>query len=138
MQRGAKIVEDSKLEALYEPMKDLSEEQLRQMIIYAEELIADMKKQKKQDYEEEFISVMLNCGLDALNARVNLIDFKAIASAYLQGKGAVYLEDLEYAAEVVLRKNGYTPTYEAKQMVNNFIEKTFGKNIPSMVGSLVI
>lgn len=131
-------MEDSKLEELYEPMKDLSEQQLRQVIIYAEELIADMKKQEKQGYEDEFISVMLNCGLDALNARVNLIDFKAIASAYLQGKGAVYIEDLEYAIEVVLRKNGYTPTYEAKQMVNAFIEKTFGKNIPSMVGSLVI
>ncbi len=129
---------DIKTQEICEKMEDLNEEQLRQIIIRAEELILEQSKTVKEGYEEEFITVMLNCGLDLLNARVNLIDFKAVSTAYLQGTGPVYLEDLEYAMEVVFRKNGYTPSYEAKQMVNEFIERTFGKNIPSMVGSLVI
>ncbi len=126
------------MDMLLESMEEMGEEQLRQIILRAEELIADMKKPAKEGYEDDFIDVMLNCGLDLLNARINLIDFKAVAAAYLQGKGSVYLEDLEYAMEVVFRKNGYTPTYESKQMINEFIQKTFGQNIPSMAGSLII
>lgn len=128
----------SRLEKVCAAMEDFSEEELRQVIIRAEELMLEQKKPVQEGYEKEFITVMLNCGLDLLNARISLIDFKAISSAYLKGTGPVYLEDLEYAMEVVFRKNGYTPSYEAKQMVNEFIERTFGKNIPSMVGSLVI
>ena len=126
------------MDMLLKSMEEMSEEQLRQVILHAEELIAEMKKPAKEGYEDDFIDVMLNCGLDMLNARINLIDFKSVASAYLQGKGSVYLEDLEYAMEVVFRKNGYTPTYESKQMINEFINKTFGQNIPSMAGSLII
>jgi len=125
------------LTELYEQMKDFSEEELRNIILYANEQIED-KKETKTGYDEDFLDVMLNCGLDMLNARINLMDFKAICAAYIQGTEPVYLEDIEYAAEVVLRKNGYTPTYETKQMLHAFLERTFGKNIPSMVGSLII
>lgn len=127
-----------KVEEICKSMEELNEEQLRQIVIYANELIVDRKEVVKESYEDEFIDLMLNCGLDLLDARINLIDFKAVSLAYLRGTGPVYLEDFEYAMEVVFRKNGYTPAYEAKQMVNEFIEKTFGKNIPSMAGSLII
>lgn len=128
---------DDMLNKIYDDMEGLKEEQLRQIVIHAEEMIMKLKKKVKAGYEDEFISLMLECGLDMLNARTNLIDFRAVATAYLQSE-TVYLEDLEYAVEVVLRKNGYTPTKEAKQLVNQFIKKTFGQNIPSMVGSLII
>jgi histone H3/H4 len=127
-----------RMEDIFKAMEDFSEEQLRNIIIHADELIADMKKTVREGYEKEFIDLMISCGLDMLNARINLIDFKAVAAAYLEGKETVYIEDLEYAMEVVLRKNGYVPNYEGKKMVNEFIERTFGQNIPSMVGSLVI
>jgi Mg-chelatase subunit ChlI len=126
------------LEDVFKVMEDFSEEQLRNVIVHANELITDMKKTIRKGYEEEFIRLMINCGLDMLNARINLIDFKAVAAAYLEGKEPVYIEDIEYAMEVVLRKNGYVPTYEGKKMINEFLENTFGQNIPSMVGSLVI
>lgn len=126
-----------RMEEVYADMEGLNEEQLRQVVIHAEEMIMKLKKKTKAKYEDEFIALMLECGLDMLNARTNLIDFRAVATAYLQSD-TVYLEDLEYAIEVVLRKNGYTPGKEAKQLVNQFIKKTFGQNIPSMVGSMII
>lgn len=125
-------------EELDEYLENLNEEQLKQLMICVEERLLERKKPIQEGYEEEFIALMLDCGLDLLNARINLIDFKTVASAYFQGAGPVYLEDLQYAMEVVFRKNGYVPTYEAKQLINGFIEKTFGQNIPSMVGSLII
>lgn len=126
-----------KIEEVYNDMKELNEEELRQVIIHAEEMIMKLKKKVKASYEDDFIALMLECGMDMLNARTNLIDFRAVATAYLQSN-TVYLEDLEYAIEVVLRKNGYMPSKEAKKMVNQFIKKTFGQNIPSMVGSMII
>lgn len=119
-------------------LKNLDEEQLKQLMIRAYEFLLEKKQPVQEGYEEEFITLLLNCGLDLLNARISLIDFKAVASAYFQATEPVYLEDLQYAAEIVLRKNGYVPTHEAKQLINGFIEKTFGHNIPSMAGSLII
>lgn len=125
------------LEEVYADMEELNEEQLRQVMLRAEELIMRLTKKAKASYEDEFIDLMLECGLDLLNARTSLIDFRAVATAYLQSE-TVYLEDLEYAIEVVLRKNGYMPSKEAKQLVKQFVKKTFGQNIPSMVGSMII
>lgn len=138
MQRGEKDMADmDKMEDVYDDMEELNEEQLRQVVIHAEELIMKLKKRAKASYEDEFIALMLECGLDMLNAKTNLIDFRAVATAYLQSD-TVYLEDMEYAVEVVLRKNGYTPSKEAKQLIKQFMKKTFGQNIPSMVGSMII
>lgn len=136
-ERRKEMADMDKLEEVYTDMEKLDVEELRQVIIHAEDMILRLKKKTKASYEDEFISLMLECGLDMLNARTNLIDFRAVATAYLQSE-TVYLEDLEYAVEVVLRKNGYTPSKEAKQLVNQFIKKTFGQNIPSMVGSMII
>lgn len=125
------------MEELYADMEGLDEKQLQLVVIHAEEMIMKLKKRAKAGYEDEFIDLMLECGLDMLNAKTNLIDFRAVATAYLQSD-TVYLEDLEYAIEVVFHKNGYTPSKEAKQLVKKFIKKTFGQNIPSMVGSMII
>ncbi len=127
----------NRLEEVYTDMEELNEEQLRQVMLRAEELIMKLTKKTKASYEDEFIDLMLECGLDLLNARTSLIDFRAVATAYLQSE-TVYLEDLEYAIEVVLRKNGYMPSKEAKQLVKKFVKKTFGQNIPSMIGSMII
>lgn len=127
----------NRLEEVYTDMEELNEEQLRQVMLRAEELIMKLTKKTKASYEDEFIDLMLECGLDLLNARTSLIDFRAVATAYLQSE-TVYLEDLEYAIEVVLRKNGYMLSKEAKQLVKKFVKKTFGQNIPSMIGSMII
>ena len=127
----------NRLEEIYTDMEELNEEQLRQVMLHAEELIMKLTKKTKASYEDEFIDLMLECGLYLLNARTSLIDFRAVATAYLQSE-TVYLEDLEYTIEVVLRKNGYMPSKEAKQLVKKFVKKTFGQNIPSMIGSMII
>ena len=131
------MADTNRLEEVYTDMEELNEEQLRQVMLRAEELIMKLTKKTKASYEDEFIDLMLECGLDLLNARTSLIDFRAVATAYLQSE-TVYLEDLEYAIEVVLRKNGYMPSKEAKQLVKKFVKKTFGQNIPSMIGSMII
>lgn len=114
-----------------EQAENYSDSELKQIIAYLGGLLI---KRHASDiaYEDEFIQVMLKCGLDEFSAEMALLDFKTVSAAYISKAKPLFIEDVEQVLEMVLSKSGYTLNMEAKNMLHTFSMNSFGKNIPSI------
>jgi len=115
----------------YALTKDYSDDELEQIIEYADEMLAS-RHMLHTTYEDGFIDVMLKCGLDLFNAKMSLLDFKLMSAVYLQKTEPLFIEDIGQILAIVLHKNGYVPGDGTEQLLDSFIKRTFGRNIPSM------
>lgn len=124
-------VEEREIAAIYEQAHNYSDKGLKQIIAYLGGLLIS-RHISYTTYEDEFIHVMLRCGLDAFSAEMALLDFKTVSAVYISEAKPLFIEDVEQVMEMVLYKNGYILNMETRNMLHTFSMDSFGKNIPSL------
>ncbi len=114
-----------------------SDGDLEQLIAYASrELIS--RHTSNVTYEDEFMDVMLKCGLNVFSAKMSLRDFKEVSAVYMQIAEPLFIEDIQQVLKLVLGKNDYEANLEADRMLGDFVQHSFGNNIPSIINEMAV